>query len=218
MTTTVRFPIGAGVSTSEGGVCGDLVRVVVDPIARIVTHLVVEPKHRQGLGRLVPIDLVDVGGDGVRLSCDAAAFDALEEAEEMQFLPGTGMGLGYGPEEVWGRPYYGLALGYDAGLGLGSVPQAVVYDRIPIGEIEIRRGEPVQATDGDVGKVQGVVIDPADHHMTHLLLQEGHLWGKKDVAIPIGAVVSVEDGIVLSLSKEELGALPAISLDPSEAA
>jgi hypothetical protein len=56
--------------------------VVVDPVAGEVTHLVVEPEHRQGLGRLVPLALVEVRADGVRLGCTLAEFGRLELAEE----------------------------------------------------------------------------------------------------------------------------------------
>jgi hypothetical protein len=34
-------------------------RLTVDPGARTVTHLVIEPKHRQETHRLVPLHLVD---------------------------------------------------------------------------------------------------------------------------------------------------------------
>ena len=61
----------------------------------------------------------------------------------------------------------------------------------------VRRGEHVHATDGHIGKVQGLVIDPKSHRVTHVLLQEGHLWGRKEVAIPISAVRGVGDGIRL---------------------
>ena len=39
-----------------------------------------------------------------------------------------------------------------------------------------------------IGKVEGLVIEPTHGHVTHVLLQEGHLWGRKEVAIPIGSV------------------------------
>lgn len=35
-------------------------------------------------------------------------------------------------------------------------------------------------------------------------LQEGHLFGRKDVAIPISAVTGVEDGIGLNISKQQV--------------
>ena len=71
----------------------------------------------------------------------------------------------------------------------------------------------VHATDGAIGRVQGLVIEPSDHHVTHVLLDEGHLWGLKRVAIPIGAVASVENGVHLKLTKDEVHDLPEIDLD-----
>ena len=46
-------------------------------------------------------------------------------------------------------------------------------------------GASVEATDGQVGRVQEFVIDPQNNRVTHLVLHEGHLWGKKDVTIPL---------------------------------
>jgi hypothetical protein len=47
--------------------------------------------------------------------------------------------------------------------------------------------------------------------VTHVLLQEGHMWGRKNVAIPIGAVTGVDAGIRLSLTKEQVGDLPPVT-------
>jgi sporulation protein YlmC with PRC-barrel domain len=216
MGESTQFTIGSDVSCSDGA-CGELTRVVVDPVARALTHLVVDPKHGQGKGRLVPLDRVESAGQTIRLGCSTAEFDALEHAEEAQFLPGATGAWGYGEEQMMSWPYYGLGLGGMGlgGMGLGSAnagPQAFMRDRIPVGEVEVRRGEPVHTTDGDIGRVQGLVIDPADHHVTHVLLDEGHLWGKKEVAIPIGAVTGVDDGVRLSLTKDEVADLPSVEL------
>ena len=44
------------------------------------------------------------------------------------------------------------------------------------------------------------------------MLEHGHLWGKREVVIPIGAVARVEtDAVVLTLSKDEVGALESIA-------
>jgi sporulation protein YlmC with PRC-barrel domain len=194
-----QFTIGAEASCADG-VCGEVSRVVIDPVARAVTHLVIEPRHHQGLGRLVPLDLVDASAGEIRLRCTAAEFAELDPAEETQFVPGSSGYAAYGPDEVVSWPYYGL-VGPDmsAGMdpGLVNVSLTVTYDMIPLGEVAVRRGEPVHATDGDIGRVHGLVIDPRNHHVTHVLLQEGHLWGRKEVAIPIGAVTGVDDGIRL---------------------
>ena len=86
------------------------------------------------------------------------------------------------------------------------------YDSVPVGEVEVRRGEHVHATDGEIGSVEGLVTDPGNHHVTHVLLQEGHLWGSKEVAVPIGAVTGVQDGIQLSLTKKQVEDLPPVDI------
>ena len=84
--------------------------------------------------------------------------------------------------------------------------------------MEIRRGDQVHASDGDIGRVQGLVIDPRNHHVTHVLLQEGHLWGRKEVAIPISAVASTSDGIRLTITKQEVRDLPPVDIDHPDGA
>jgi hypothetical protein len=90
-----QFTIGADASCTDG-VCGEVSRVVVDPVARAVTHLVVEPKHEHGLARLVPLDLVDATTGEIRLRCTLEEFEKLDHAEETQFLPGGSGYAGYG--------------------------------------------------------------------------------------------------------------------------
>ena len=205
------FTIGADASCSDGA-CGTVTRVVVDPVARAVTHLVVEPKHRLGGGRLVPLDLADATTGEIRLGCTLADFEKLDPAEETQFLPGTPGYPGYDPEQVLCMPYYGTGMGMGMGMGGAYVPLAVTYNTVPLDEVEVRRGETVHATDGHIGKVQGLVIDPDSHRVTHVLLQEGHLWGRKEVAIPISAVTAVDDGIRLNITKQQVQDLPPVDI------
>ena len=206
MTETASFTIGAGASCTDG-VGGKVTCVVVDPLARVVTHLVIEPKHRHGAARLVPLDLVDATTGEIRLRCSLAEFENLDPAEATRFLPGTPGYSGYGPDQVLIMPYYNIGMA-DAYSG----PMTVTYDAVPLGEVEVRRGEHVHATDGHIGKVQGLVIDPDSRHVTHVLLQEGHLWGRKEVAIPIGAVTGVDDGIRLNITKQQVQDLPPVDI------
>ncbi|HLY48781.1 MAG TPA: PRC-barrel domain-containing protein [Solirubrobacteraceae bacterium] len=219
MSTNTGFTIGTGVSCSDG-VCGELIRVVVDPVARALTHLVVEPIHGRAPARLVPVELVEESGEEIRLRCALSEFAGLETAEETQFLPGPSGQWDYKQDQIVSWPYYGLGMGGMGmgGIGLGNMnagPQLITRERVPVGEVQVRRGEHVQAHDGSIGRVQGLVVDPADHHVTHVLLDEGHLWGKKQVAIPISAVTSVTDGVHLSLSKDEVAELPPVDLEHS---
>jgi hypothetical protein len=100
----------------------------------------------------------------------------------------------------------------DALYGYGgnvSVPE--YHDEVPAGETELGDGVEVMATDGVVGEVAGAAVDPEDHRLTHVLLKEGHLWHRKEVAIAIDAVAEIEaDEIKVRLSKNELRELPPI--------
>ena len=214
MAQTVSFTIGAHASCNDGP-CGTVKRVVIDPLARTVTHLVVEPKHRLGLARLVPVGIAESTPDGVRLRCSTADFERLDSAEETQFVAGTIGYEKYGPDQVLSWPYYGLYGGQAGGVAGAAVPgvsQTVTYDTVPEGEVDVRRGEPVYATDGSIGHVHGLVIDQDSRRVSHVLLAEGHLWGRKEVAIPISAITGVEDGIKLRLSKKEVADLPPVAI------
>ncbi len=56
------------------------------------------------------------------------------------------------------------------------------------------------------------MIDPTNHHVTHVLLQEGHLWGRKQVAIPIRSTSRVADEVRVELSKDQVQNLPEVKL------
>lgn len=98
-------------------------------------------------------------------------------------------------------------LGLSRGSGVG--PSSVTWDTLPFGEVAVRGGEHVQATDGDIGQVQGLVIDSGSRQVTHVLLEEGHMFGRKVVAIPIGVVTGVnQDGIQLNITRQQVKDLP----------
>lgn len=217
-----EFTIGSEVVGSDG-VCGELRRVVVDPVARALTHLVVEPTKRWSMGRLVPINLVESSGEQIRLRCTLDEFEALDQANVTEFLNGADDEWNYEQDHILSLPYYALVMtapsglnAADSGESVGIGISSVTYDRVPIGEVEVRRGDFVHATDGQIGRVQGLVVDPGDHHVTHVLLEEGHLWGKKEVAIPIKAVTGLDSGVQLNLSKDEVRDLPPVDIGRSE--
>ena len=208
------FAIGADARCADG-VCGKVSRVVVDPVARVVTHLVVEPRHWPGLGRLVPLDLVDgATPEEVRLRCTRAEFDQLGFAEVSDFATGTSLEeySGYSAEQKLMWPYYSPSEG-EGMPQAGEDEPAGTYGSLPPGEVGVRRNERVYASDGEIGRVEGLVIDPRNHHVSHVLLQEGHLFGHRDVTIPIGAVTGVEDGVHLDITKQQVENLPVVNTD-----
>ena len=92
-----------------------------------------------------------------------------------------------------------LALPYYEGLdmpsgGLYGYAQGVEvsYERVPKGEVEVQRSSAVTSSDDHhLGHVEGLIVDD-EQHITHFVLEHGHLWGRRDVTIPIGAVDRVE--------------------------
>jgi sporulation protein YlmC with PRC-barrel domain len=197
----------------EVGKLGDL---VVDPVAKRVTHLVVKPHHGDDTSHLVPIELADSADQDegkIALTCSRAEFEALPAVEEFTYLrldevktddPNWDVGV----SDILALPYYdstGLAGPVEAVGDMG-----VVWDRVPKGEVELRRSSRVMSADGEyLGDVDGFLVDDGDH-ITHFVLERGHLWGRREVTVPIGSVASVESDVVtLSLSKDEVGALPS---------
>jgi sporulation protein YlmC with PRC-barrel domain len=205
------FTIGSAAACSDGP-CGEVSRVVVDPVARAVTHVVVEPAHRSGLARLVPLELIEESAGKIRLRCTLEEFDKLPPAEETDFLPGGSGYESYAEHELFYWPYYGIDVPVGVDPLVANASGIVTRDLLPKGEVGVRRGERVHATDGEIGKVEGFVVEPAHGHVTHVLLQEGHLWGRKQVAIPVSAVQRIEDGVTVSLTKHEIESLPAVDL------
>jgi sporulation protein YlmC with PRC-barrel domain len=200
MAETTRFRIGAKVSCADGA-CGEVIRVVVDPVASAVTHLAVRPTHHRALERLVPFDLVEAtDGGGVHLSCTAAEFDKLDAAEEVHLMPGD-IGI---PANRRRLPLQFFMV---------SPPSTFASETVPYGEVDLRHGDKVHATDGEIGHVEGLLVDPSDHRVTHVLLQEGHLWGRKQVAIPIDVVKKFDGRVDISLTKQQVHDLPPVDID-----
>jgi hypothetical protein len=188
---------------------GEVKSVVVDRGTRAVTHLVVEPRHREGLARLVPLDHVDAAAGTIQLRYTEAEFKDLSAAEETlaEILPGPGAvevipegWRGADDEPRWdgvqGPPVRGRIIAGTADL----VPLL-----LPATEEEERRGDHVHATDGDVGELRALSIDPGSHRVTHVrvLLKEG-LWRHKEVAIPADKISGFGEGINLSITKQQV--------------
>jgi sporulation protein YlmC with PRC-barrel domain len=212
----MRLEIGKRVHCSDGDY-GELADIVIDPLEKRVTHLVVRPKHAVGESRLVPIELAKSRDDEpheIELACTLEEAHGFESVREVAYLrlgenatedPDWDIGV----EDVLALPYYALDEETFADELASDVTMS--YDRVPKGEVEVRRASAVISADGhSLGEVDGFVVD-AEEHITYFVLERGHLWGRKEVTIPIGAVARVEsDAVHIALSKDEVGALPAI--------
>jgi sporulation protein YlmC with PRC-barrel domain len=211
--------IGAAASCSDGA-CGQVSRIIVNPAAREATYLVVGQKHGNGPGRLVPIDLVHAAAGQIRLRCTQAEFQALQPAQETEVVPDldpTGPHNSRLPPSVNFLPLPDGAFGMSgaagnrrgAAPGRPKAPEEVTVDVVPSGQVGMRPELAVCATDGEIGQVHGLVVDPGGHLVTHVLIQTGRMLGRKEVAVPIGAVTKIGTLLIhLSLTRHQVKDLP----------
>ena len=202
------IPVGVDVHCADG-LCGRSTYVLVDPASNEVTHLVVKENEFPHEERIVPIETVsDTSSDVILLKCTRDGLAEMEPFIQTEYIR----------EEMTDMEEY-VPLGY-AGIGPSmlwpiTAPDrthvvAVEHKRVPLGELAIQHGAVVQARDGPAGRVDELIVDPKSEHITHLVMHEGHLWGKQRITIPVSKVERIRDGIVrLALSKDEVEALPA---------
>ncbi len=214
MITLLR--IGA-ITVGSDGYRGEVRAAVIDPVAAVVTHLVVEPEGRSGLARLVPLNLAEAEADTddndvraapgkLRLGCTEAEFMNLDAAEETLAEFAVGQTV---PVQLLPPGWRGTGEPVAEGGDIPRIPERETVDVIPPGGVEEHGGDHVRATDGDIGQLHAFRIDPLSGRVTHVLLGEGHLWGRKEVAIPFEKITGFDQGIRLSLTKKEVQDLPA---------
>ena len=115
---------------------------------------------------------------------------------------------------MYSLPEYG-SLGPEI-MGAGTTMEfdqhvAVSYHRIPLDGVEIRRLSAVTSSDGHhLGHVVGFVIDD-QALITELILEHGHMWTKRMVAIPGSAIERFEtDEITLSMNHDQVVGLKSL--------
>jgi len=208
----MRLELSSPVDCADGRY-GRLVNVVIDPTSKRVTHLVVEPEQELP-ARLVPVELAEGSDRGaVVVRATTEEMRRLQPVRNVGYLRLGGFPVDdpdwdVGIEEVFALPYYAA---YD--LEPQPLDFAVAYDRVPKGEVEIRRSSEVMSADGHhVGHVDGLVVDAGDQ-ITHVVLERNHPLERRETTIPIGAVARVEtDTVTLTLTQEDVRALPAVTV------
>jgi sporulation protein YlmC with PRC-barrel domain len=210
------YTLGEGVACSDGP-CGHLRSLVIDPVQRSVSHLVVHERSEGHTGRMVPVGLVESTTGGVLLHCSRAEFGDLPEAQERDFLVDD-VGSWPAAATLAGlEPFHWIQTTGVSGWGgprtlTGLTP--VVRDEIPPGETELRRGDPVHASDGHLGEVSGLLLDTDDRHVSHVLVRSGLLSGRQHAAVPIGHVTTLDSEVVIDLTRDAIRHLPPVTFDP----
>ncbi|MCL7453441.1 MAG: hypothetical protein M8467_10390 [Anaerolineae bacterium] len=199
----MEIPLGVDVHCTDGR-CGRSSYIVLDPITEKVTHLVVREPSPTRIERLVPVQLVDqTAAEVILLRATKEEFGQLEPFEQTQFVYKDLPHHTTDPQLTALWPYVS--------------PAMRVVDKkiraIPPGELAVRRGAWVRATDGRVGKVDQFLIDPTSGHISHLCLREGHPWGDAVICIPVAEIDEIQERLVqLKIDKQTIEALPRIPI------
>ena len=201
----IDIPLHAKVECTDGP-CGESTDVIVNPVNRKVTHFVVRNAKLPDSGdRLVPVDRVEKTSHGsIRLNCskdELAGMDPFTATryveKQMPQYPSSYYG---GEPGILMEPYV-----------ISSELMPVDIERVPPGELAIHRGAGVEASDGWAGRVDEFLVDPDSGEISHLVLREGHLWGKRDLTLPLSAIDRVSDDTVyLKINKQTIESLPTI--------
>jgi hypothetical protein len=210
----VRLQLGCTVRCTDDPDVGELADVVVDPATRHVTHLVVQPHHRPELGRLVPAARARQDADaGLEISIGARDLESYETVRRTDYLtlgdrPAGSEDRDVGIESIHVAPSELVAGGLD-GAPLDDDPHAfVTYDQVPKGEVELCRTSTITSSDGHlVGYVDAVLLRH-DGRITHVVARHGHLWRRREVAIPEGAIEALRsDTVALAVLDRDVGHL-----------
>ena len=197
-----NIPINANVQCTDGP-RGKSTHVIVNPVSHKVTHLAIHDKHLpDNPTRLVPVGKVaGVTSQQIKLNCTQAEVAQLSPFIVSNFIQESASGRAYAAGEAYTSQYVIDDTAYD------SVP----VEKVPAGELALHSGMHIEASDGKVGKLDALVLDPKSGEITNLLMRHGHLWGKKDIAIPLSATdFSDGDTVYLKLDKAAVKALPPV--------
>ena len=203
----MEFPLNAEVHCTDGR-AGRSTYIIVDPATEKVTHVVVRERQPSRGERLVPVKLVtNTAAELILLNTTLEQFSKLELFNQTHFIHGD-------------LPHHAT----DPALTLlwphATSAVRTVGDRvraIPPGELAVRRGASVRATDGRIGRVDQFLVDPDSGNITHLCLREGHLWEGKQVCIPVSAIDRIRERVVhLNIDKDAVSALPSVDVRSRE--
>jgi sporulation protein YlmC with PRC-barrel domain len=199
----MKLPLNVDVHCPDGR-CGRSSYIIYNPATETVTHLVVKERQSPHAERLVPVRWVkETTPELILLNRTKADVATAELFKQTNFVQRDEPHYVTEPELTLLWPY--------------RVPaKKVIADKhrqIPPGELAVRRGARVRATDGRVGRVDEFVVDPESGHITHLVLREGLPWDRKHVDIPVSKIGRIEENVVhLKLDKKEVESLPCIQL------
>lgn len=196
------IPLNARVECLDGPY-GRSTRLIVDPTTKQVLYIVVEEEKSQEK-HLISTEIIrTTTKELITLNCHSDEVKGMETYTEAHFVP---------VEEPESQSEGILFLPYT----IPAEPITEQVESLPRDQLDVKRGADVKATDGHVGQVDEFLIEPLNGNITHLVLREGRLWGKRDLTLPVSTIDRVERGnVYLKLDMETVKALPAVPVKRS---
>lgn len=197
----IDLPTKAEVHCSDGP-AGRSTYVIFDPTNHRMTHLVVQTNRPPFDEHLVPVDKVaGTTNDLIRLKCTRKDLYAMEPFECEQYIR-TRLPEYLTTQSV--MPVSGMVISRQVDT---FVP--VKISNIPPGEMAVKRGAQVVATDGPVGQVDELLINSNNMQVTHLVILERHLLEQREITIPVTQIDCVYDNkVYLKLDRQSVEQLP----------
>jgi len=186
---------------------GEVETVLVNRLSHKVTHVVVKVEDKKDhIARLVPVDQVaNVDHGTVLLKCTASEFHQLEPFVDEKV-------------ELVSIPDYHMSPTDSTGMPLGPAMTESYYvtetvEHVPEGDLCVKIGTKIEATDGEVGHLAELVITPGKGEVTHFMLErEG-----KYISLPLSVIrYAREDVIYLKLDRKAISQLPAVPARPKD--
>jgi sporulation protein YlmC with PRC-barrel domain len=208
----MNVPVHAVVRCTDGDF-GHTTCLIINPITRKITHFVVSEANLLGTQHIVPVSFITATtADSITVRCDRATLGKQPNFIKYEYDTGDTDESYYWPMMLTAYPDMYIP-------GPGYIP--LEHEQIPVGELAIRRGMAVTVVSSEdaekktdpttIGHVDSLVVDPATGKISHLTLRKGHLWGQRDITIPVTAIARILPSEVrLKLTRAEVEALPAV--------
>jgi hypothetical protein len=183
------------------GVAGRVKLIIINPLTDRISHVVVRERSFPHVKRLVPIGLVErASSQEIRLACSRNALSRMRSLVETEFVVPTSP-----DQRNAGAPH--LLLPY-----IASQPAEPRSETMLASKLSVRRGTVVKATDGVVGTVGLLAVEPVGGEITDLVVRAAHpRLGRAEVTIPVSKIDRVEEHAVhLKLDRATVRSLPAV--------
>lgn len=178
---------GTGVYTEDGEEIGRIKEVILDPVSRKITHLVIQRGLFFENDSLIWADDV-AWATPARVMLKVSSEEAEKRSAEYSgkhFVDSAGDSMG----RYWTRPQDVPPSLVPPGLGGITVPPDL---GAPEGEIMLPHGCPVHTSDDEfIGRVLEFITDEKDQ-ITHIVIKEGALFAQPRL-VPVDWIDKVED-------------------------